>query len=661
MKRVQQQEDHGRIGAVASSGVTLPGGANRARECVLDVADLSVEIRTDDGPLKAVQHVSLQVHAGEVLGIVGESGSGKSITALSLLRLLPERASVTGGSVQLGARDVLAMDQTQLRSVRGAQIAMIFQDPLTSLNPLMTVEHQLVEAMRLHNRKLPRDEAAVRAGELLELVGFTEPKRTLSSHPHQLSGGMRQRVVIAMAICNHPQLLIADEPTTALDVTTQAQVLSTLQKAREQMGSAMILITHDLGVIAEHADRVSVMYGGRIVESGSTSELLSNPRHPYTLGLLASRPSVTTRKRLHSIPGTPPQLFEELTSCAFAPRCPHAQERCRTEPPALRELAEGRLVACHFAEQADTWRSAIEAEEPEVGVDPADVASSSAPQPLLTVSGLVKDFSGRRRLFRASDAALRAVDDVSFQILPGRTLALVGESGSGKSTTARSVLRLIEPTGGQLSFDGIDVMALSGAALRRFRRNAQLVQQDPYSALNPRRTVGDAIGEPLRVHGLASGRAVAAKVTELLEAVGLRPNHARRFPHEFSGGQRQRICIARALSLEPRLLVLDEPVSALDVSIQAQILNLLSDLQRERGLAFLFITHDLAVVRAIADEVAVMYRGRIVETGIASEVLDRPQHDYTRTLLAAVPDPFAAGVGLSTEATHAVRPMIGQG
>ncbi len=610
-----------------------------ASPSALRVDGLTVDIKTEHGPLRAVDGVSFEVSPGEVLGLVGESGSGKSITALSLMRLLPEQAEVTSGTVHLGDTDILSVTDAELRSLRGRKVSMVFQDPLTSLNPLMTVEWQLVEAVRLHDRSVRGESARDRVGDLLTTVGFADPARVLRSYPHELSGGMRQRVMIVMAMANSPDLLIADEPTTALDVTTQAQVLDALAAARQVIGSAMLLISHDLGLIGERCDRVNVMYNGRIIETGSTGDILERPSHPYTVGLLASRPTLERRRRLIPIPGAPPSQFDVITGCAFAPRCARRsdRDRCVQERPALAPVADRPTwAACHYGaepspEPADADQDAPDRE--------ATRSASARAGDLLKVTNLVKQFGHRKRLLSKAVPGVRAVDDVSFAIEAGRTLALVGESGSGKSTVARSVLRLIEPTSGSILYDGGDVVSLRPRGLREYRTRAQLVQQDPYSALNPRMTVGEAIGEPLRVHGSLGGRDVQRRVGELLESVGLRPEHARRFPHEFSGGQRQRICIARALSLEPRLLVLDEPVSSLDVSIQAQILNLLADIQADRGIAFLFITHDLAVVRNVADDIAVLYHGSVVEAGPAETVLSHPTHEYTRTLIAAVPDP----------------------
>ncbi|MDA8045990.1 MAG: ABC transporter ATP-binding protein [Actinomycetota bacterium] len=647
------------------STVDDPSTASPPREgakrfAALHVEGLTVDIRTEHGSFRAVDGVTFEVRPGEVVGLVGESGSGKSITALALMQLLPEQAAVTAGIVRLGETDLLGVRGEELRSLRGRRVSMVFQDPLTSLNPLMTVERQLVEAVRLHHHRASRSEAVDRVGALLRTVGFGDPDRVLRSYPHELSGGMRQRVMIVMTMVNSPDLLIADEPTTALDVTTQAQVLDALAVARDAAGSAMILISHDLGLIGERCDRVHVMYNGRIIESGSTAAILEQPAHPYTIGLLASRPTLKRRRRLVPIPGAPPGQFEVLSGCAFTPRCARTRGRqlCADEAPQMTAVTGGSTTAaCHFASETPVPVTISESSEDAVEEMVADGELPKRPPtgpPLLEVGHLVKEFGRRGGFFSRRSQGVRALDDVSFGIAAGRTLALVGESGSGKSTAARSVLQLVEPTSGSVAFDGRDLTGARGRALREFRMSAQLVQQDPYSALNPRMTVGNAIGEPLRVHRAMNARQVEQRVGDLLESVGLRPEHSRRFPHEFSGGQRQRICIARALSLEPRLLVLDEPVSSLDVSVQAQILSLLADIQLERQIAFLFITHDLAVVRNVADEIAVLHRGAVVEFGPAETVLSHPSHDYTRTLIAAVPDSSRrrAGSGAGVQASR---------
>ncbi|WP_432877620.1 dipeptide ABC transporter ATP-binding protein [Kribbella sp. CA-245084] len=615
----------------------FPTGSGPHDRPMVEVSGLSVDIKTESGTFTAIKDVDLHIQRNEVLGLVGESGSGKSITASALMRMLPTAASVTGGSIRFDEHDMLTVSERHLCSIRGSRIGMIFQDPLTSLNPVVTIGAQLVEAIRLHDKSVGKQQALGRSEELLKTVGIPAAGQRLRSYPHELSGGMRQRVMIAMAISNDPDLLIADEPTTALDVTTQAQVLDALALARETTHSALLLITHDLGVIADHADRVAVMYNGRIVETGDTAEVLGSPQHPYTVGLMRCRPSLSARIKLVPIPGSPPRPNEADVGCAFAARCGRSQGRseCRTTVPLLshrpspagEQVPVDHLAACHFADELPPPLEVVHA---------ADRPDTSTVEPTLVVRELSKNFPLRRKGLRKQPGAVHAASGVSLDLTPGRTTALVGESGSGKSTTARAILRLIEPTTASIEFAGQDVMRFGPGRLRDFRTDATIVFQDPYSSLNPRKTIHEAIAEPMRIHGLL-GRGEKAKVGELLQAVGLHPEYAARFPHEFSGGQRQRICIARAIGVEPKVLVLDEPVSALDVSVQAQILTLLDTLQRERAMAYLLITHDLAVVRNIADDVAIMYLGNIVEYGPADQIFNRPAHPYSKVLMQAVP------------------------
>jgi len=601
-------------------------------DVLLDVRDLTVAFGEGTQEVRAVDRVSFTLGRGEVLGVVGESGSGKSVTALSVLRLLPSAARVSATSVQFEDVDLANASERSLRHVRGARIGFVFQDPFTSLNPVLTVGAQIAEGIRLHDRSVSRRAARERAVELLDEVRIPNARSRSVAYPHELSGGIRQRVAIAIAICNSPELLIADEPTTALDVTTQAEVLQLLRRAREAVGAAMILISHDLGLVGQQANRIAVMYRGRIMETGSTAQILREPRHPYTVALLRSRPSLGERRRLIPIAGSPPSPFDVLPGCPFAPRCDQSRgrERCTAEVPPLRLVGE-HLVACHFAEEPPFVEPAAEVAAPPV------FAAGGAP-PLLEVEELTKKFNVSRGLFGRRRDVISAVDGLDFSIAPGRTLALVGESGCGKTTTARAVLRLIEPTSGRLTFDGEDIRAFAPETLRKFRARAQIVLQDPYRSLNPRKTAGETIAEPLRVHRQLRGNELDIAVIDALTSVGLHSQFRDRFPHELSGGQRQRVSIARSLGLNPALLVLDEPVSALDVSIQAQILNLLQDLQRERDIAFLLISHDLAVVRNLADDVAIMYFGQIVERAPVDEIFDNPVHPYTQALLAAVPD-----------------------
>ena len=620
---------------------------------LLEVTDLAVTIPTEGGRVEAVRGVSLSLAAGQTLGVVGESGSGKTMLALSVLGLLPGAAQVTG-SVRLSGTELLGGSEAQWQRIRGAKIAMVFQDPMTALNPMYSVGWQVAECVLLH-RKVSRQDAWRRAVSLLDAAGLPGPDRIVKRYPHELSGGMRQRVVIAMAIANEPDLLIADEPTTALDVTVQAQILDMLAGVRRQTGAAMILISHDLGVVAGVADRVMVMYAGQAVESGPVDEVFAAPRMPYTAGLLASLPSLTERRdRLAAIGGAPPAGTGYGAGCAFAPRCPAVSDICGTQP-GLVETGPGHLAACHFAAGNGggpgpvaatlTWGERRPAAS--AGASPSQTAPApTAPGPatpagpggsdlVLSARGLAKHYRVRGTRFR-SVAVVQAVDGVDLDLRAGRCLALVGESGCGKSTLARLLLRLDEPTAGTITLNGRELTGLKEAQLRGVRRDIQMVFQDPYSALNPRLSVGEIIGEPLTVHKVSDR---ARRTRELLASVGLDPAAGVRFPGEFSGGQRQRIGIARAIALEPRTLVLDEPVSALDVSIQASVLNLLRDLQRDHGLAYLFIAHDLAVVRQVADDVAVMYLGRIVEQGPAGVIYARPGHPYTTALMSAVPIP----------------------
>ena len=604
---------------------------------VLSVRGLSVTFVGSGRPVPAVRNIDFDVHASEVLGIVGESGSGKSVTSLAVSGLLPPTARVSG-SIRLGAIEVTSADRETLRQMRGREVGMIFQDPTTTLNPVLPIGRQVIEGQVAH-RQITAGAARGRAVELLREVDIPDPEGRVVQFPHQFSGGMRQRAVIAMAMAGRPKLIIADEPTTALDVTVQAQVLSVLRQRQADTGAAVILITHDLGVIAEVAHRVAVMYGGRIVETGPVEEIFRRPRHPYTVGLLRSLPRIDgVDERLVPIPGQPPTPAQLPTGCTFHPRCPIAQERCAIEEPKLAMVGADHATACHFASEVDGLTAARAPR-----VQATATAQTPAPrEPLLVVDDLRIHFPIKAGILRRRIGSVRAVDGVSLTVHAGETVGLVGESGCGKTTTGRAIMGLIPVTGGRVSFAGQDITNLPRHPMRAIRRHMQYIFQDPYSSLNPVKTVGDIVAEPLAIHGLFEEMGGETHVAELFERVGLSRTMMNRFPSEFSGGQRQRIGIARALALKPRLLILDEPVAALDVSIQAQIINLLQDLQRELGLAYLFIAHDLSVVRHISDRVAVMYLGRIVEESDKTTLYREPIHPYTQSLLSAVPVPDPA-------------------
>ncbi|WP_328319544.1 ABC transporter ATP-binding protein [Streptomyces sp. NBC_00388] len=605
---------------------------------VLEVSGLEVDF--DGAP--AVRGVSFSLRRGEVLGLVGESGSGKSATALAVLGLLPGNAAVRG-SVRLDGTELVGASDRALSAVRGSRIGMVFQDPLSAFTPVYRIGDQIAEAVRAH-QDVSRETARARAVELLDLVGIPEPALRAQSYPHEFSGGMRQRAMIAMAMANDPDVILADEPTTALDVTIQAQVLDVLRTAQRETGAALVLVSHDLGVIAGAADRVAVMYAGRIVESAPAEELFERPRMPYTLGLIGAVPRLDTEGEvLVPIPGSPPAAGSTGPGCPFAPRCPLAGEPCLTEEPPLRAV-DGHAVACVRADEIAEKRLGPLDVFPVPEIPPADPADAPEAErtggdTVLNVRGLVKTFPVLKgSAFKRRVGTVHAVDGVDLRIRRGETLALVGESGSGKSTTLFELLNLARPEGGEIELFGQSLDGLGAAARRALRGQVQIVFQDPMASLDPRMTVGDIVTEPLRAQGM-DRRTAAGRVCGLLEQVGLEAAHAGRFPHEFSGGQRQRIGIARALSVGPKLLVLDEPVSALDVSVQAGVLNLLRRLKSELGLAYLFVSHDLSVVRHIADRVSVVYLGRTVESGAVGEVFERPRHPYTQALLSAVPLP----------------------
>ncbi len=618
---------------------------------ILQVRDLVTVFHTDAGPVRAVDGVSFAVARGETLGIVGESGSGKSVTAQSVMRLLDPPARIEGGQVLFEGRDVLAMGARELTAWRGADAAMVFQDSLTGLNPVLRILRQVSEHVVAHGRMRP---AAARAHglALLRRMGVASPERAAASYPHQFSGGMRQRVMLAMGMANEPALLLADEPTTALDVTIQAQILDLLSGLNARFGTAIVLISHDLGVIAHLCRRIAVMYAGEVVETGPTAAVLADPRHPYAWALAQAVPRLDApvAARLPGIEGMPPDPLAMPPGCRFAPRCPFVISRCVAEHPPLREVEPGREVRCWVT--ADGTRLP----PPALPAEAAAPRAASAEPPLLEVENIEKRFPLPRRHGFAAREAVHAVNGVSLRLARGESLGIVGESGCGKSTLARLVARLHPPDAGRIRFEGQDITTLSGEALRALRPRMQMVFQDPYASLNPRMRVADILAEPLLVHGRARDAAAArVRVGELLDLVGLNPAWAARFPHEFSGGQRQRVSIARALTLDPALIVADEPVSALDVNVQAQVLNLMLELRERLGLSYLFIAHDLAVVRAFCDRVAVMYLGRIVEEAPAAALFARPSHPYTVALLSAVPEPGRARIVLGGEPPSSLR------
>jgi peptide/nickel transport system ATP-binding protein len=560
-------------------------------ENILEINNLAVEFRGDSGIVPALKEVSFSIPRGQTLGLVGESGSGKSVTSLSIMGLLARpQAQVTGGQIIFNGQDLLQLSDGQMRAVRGNQISMIFQEPMTSLNPVFTVGYQIVEALQLH-KKMGKKEAWEKTEDLLHRVGIPDPVNKAKSYPHQMSGGQRQRVMIAMAIACQPQLLIADEPTTALDVTIQKQILELLARLQQDEGMSLLFITHDLAVIGDIADRVVVMYQGEVAESGSKEQLFQSPQHPYTKALMACRPSLDN------------EYARLATISDFIDDRGHEK----------------------------TFDSSVLGQKVEKSAEREDRA-------LIEVTHLSKHYPTTHNFWGRPTGFLKAVDDVSFKVWRGRTLGLVGESGCGKTTLGRSLIRLVEPTHGQIFFNGQDITQLDSQQMRRLRRKMQIIFQDPFASLNPRMSIGEAIMEPMLIHKLAHNKQERVKKAEkLLDRVGLLKQHMHRYPHEFSGGQRQRVCIARALAVEPEFIVCDESVSALDVSIQAQILNLLLDLQDEFGLTYIFISHDLAVVKFIADDIAVMNNGKIVEMSLANSIYQNPQQDYTRKLLSSIP------------------------
>jgi glutathione transport system ATP-binding protein len=603
---------------------------------LLEVTDLAVSFPTDGQPVSAVRGISYRIDPGEVVAMVGESGSGKSAAAMAVIGLLPEYAKVRG-SVRLHGTELLGLADDAMSRFRGKAIGTVFQDPMSALTPVYTVGDQIAEAIEVHQPHVGKKAARRHAVELLELVGISQPERRARAFPHELSGGERQRVVIAIAIANDPDLLICDEPTTALDVTVQAQILDVLKTARDVTGAGVLIITHDLGVVAEFADRALVMYAGRVVESASVNNLYRDRRMPYTVGLLGSVPRLDAAQgtRLVPIPGAPPSLLALEPGCPFTPRCPLVIDECRAGEPELIEVGVDHRAACIRTDQVG-GRSAADIYGVNAETRGAEPGDSSV---VVRVRDLVKTFRLTKGVvLRRAVGEVRAVDGVSFELRQGRTLGIVGESGSGKSTTLQEILELTAPQSGSIEVLGTDVATLTPASRRSLRRDIQVVFQDPVASLDPRLPVFELLAEPLRANGFSKS-ATFARVAELLDIVGLRRADATRYPAEFSGGQKQRIGIARALALQPKILALDEPVSALDVSIQAGIINLLLDLQERFSLSYLFVSHDLSVVKHLAHQVVVMYHGAIVEQGDSQQVFSNPQHDYTRRLLGAVPQP----------------------
>ena len=636
---------------------------------LLEVEELRVEIPLPGATLRPVDRVSFQVGAGEILGLVGESGSGKTMTGLSILRLLPAMGRIVGGHVRFDGRDLAALGDKEMRRIRGNEIGVVFQDPMTSLNPNMTIGDQVGETVRFH-RGASKAAATARAVEVLGLVGVPRPAERLDTYPHQLSGGLRQRVMIAMALACEPKLLIADEPTTALDVTIQAQILALLADLTTRLGMGLILITHDMGVVAGRADRVMVMYAGRLVEVAATEALFERTRHPYTEALLASIPQLDQdrSRQLYSIPGMLPNLADLPPGCRFAPRCASATGECHREEPLLEGRDTAHAYACFHPRNMSAQTIAMPGEQSASVIAPGrtGAAEQAADRTILDLRNVSKEYlvtSGA--LLRRKGGTLKAVSDVSLQLERGETFGLVGESGCGKTTLGRMAVALEVPSAGQVMFEGTDLATLHGPTLRHARRNFQFMFQDPYASLNPRMRVGQLIAEPLHNQSIGEEAEHRTRVTELLGEVGLKPDTAELYPHEFSGGQRQRIGLARALALNPKLIVADEPVSALDVSIRSQILNLMKRVQSDHGLTYLVISHDLSVVRYLADRVGVMYLGTLVEIGSADDIYERAAHPYTAGLLEAIPIPRPSverakgGRGIEGELPSPLHPPSG--
>jgi peptide/nickel transport system ATP-binding protein len=632
----------------------------------LEITNLSTEIKLSRSTVHAVGNVGLTIGAGETLGLVGESGSGKSILGLSVLGLLPNGGHITSGSIKLEGQELVGLSESELRKLRGDRVAMIFQDSLSSLNPTKTIGQQVAEPVRLH-RELSQSEATDRVLEVLELVGLPQPRERLGDFPHQLSGGLRQRVMIAIALACDPRVLLADEPTTALDVTIQAQILRLLDDLEQRLGMATLLVTHDMGVVAGRAKRINVMYAGRIVESAPTETLFSSMRHPYTQALLGSIPRLEqdNTKRLLSIPGLPPDLTNPPTGCRFAARCMFATERCVVEEPPLTGGAE-HLFACwnpvdgpaQLTESVAhvTRKSAPSSSEPEVGPakPPSVSVTGSAPtqngsRPLLEIINVVREYPITAGLLRRQVNSVKAVSDVTLTVHAGEAFGLVGESGCGKTSLGKLIVGIEKPDSGRIELSGEEIFSYHGSKLRKARRDLQMMFQDPFGSLDPRMRVNAILQEPLQIQGIGSQRERDEKVLGILDDVGLPSTALERYPHEFSGGQRQRVALARALMLEPKVMVADEPVSALDVSIRSQVLNLMKRLQIEREMASVVISHDLAVVKYLADRIGVMYLGKLVEIGTGDDIYARPAHPYTQALIKTIPVPDPAVEKAKTE------------
>lgn len=621
-----------------------PKGAPKG-DPIMQVRDLHVSFATEAGVCRAVRGVNFDLWRGRTLGIVGESGSGKSVTALSLIGLLDDNAKVTG-SIIMNGEELIGKTDEEMSEIRGERIAMVFQDPLSALTPMFTIGDQIAEGLITHHPDMSKQQIHDRCVELLDLVGIPQPEERLGSFPHQFSGGMRQRVMIAIAIANNPDVIIADEPTTALDVTIQAQILDVLAKAQKETGAAVVLITHDLGVVAGAADDILVMYAGRPVERASIDDVFQHPSMPYTMGLLGAvpKPHIAASQRLVPIQGNPPSLVDIPKGCPFSPRCPLATPECSLSEPNLEvvDASSGHLASCRRLQEIIDKNMKYTDVFPVPDLLPADWADVPRDQRPVTleVDHLVKHFPlTGGGMFRRTIGQVAAVDDVTFKIRQGETLALVGESGSGKSTTLMEIMNLMKPEDGRIVVLGHDLAELKKKAERKaLRKDLQIIFQDPMSSLDPRMPIYDVLAEPLKVHKWSKEK-INRRIGELMELVGLNPDYVDRFPAQFSGGQRQRISIARALATDPKVLLLDEPIASLDVSIQAGIINLLEDLQAKLKISYLFVAHDLAVIRHISDRVAVMYLGQVVELGETEDVFTHPRHPYTQALLSAIPVP----------------------